>query len=185
MTSISFSSTSLVPPYSKVYCPILLVTVASRIGDIVSMEACAFHGVLAALCSALTTYNITHNHVIRFKNGVFPEVSNVQQWVARIVTCMVEPCLQDEFHAGFELQNADSTRLAVQAPDLRITNSRQRIVERMTRDFINNPDFVPQSNPSMVFRFVRCVCMSVFAFVCACGCMCECMVVSACACALT
>jgi hypothetical protein len=109
-------------------------------------DACSIPGVLAALQSALTTYNVTQNHLIRFKSGVFPEVSNVQQWTARIAALMVEPCLQDDFHS---MSNANPSRLALQEPALRITNNRQRILERITNDYVNNPSFIPQSNPTI------------------------------------
>lgn len=110
------------------------------------LDSCSIPGVLPALCSAMATYNITQNHIIRFKSGVFPEVSSVQQWTARVAAIMVEPSLQSEFHA---LQNAASDRLALQEPQLRITQHKQRCIERITRDFVNNPDFIPQANPSI------------------------------------
>jgi hypothetical protein len=110
------------------------------------IDACSVQGVLGSLQCALTTYNITQNHVIRFKSGVFPEVSNVQQWTARVAAIMIEPCLQDDFHS---MTNANPSRLAVHEPSLRITNHRQRILERITNDYVNNPSFIPQSNPSI------------------------------------
>jgi hypothetical protein len=45
--------------------------------------------------------------------------------------------------------NANPERLAVREPDLRIVSSKQRIVERITNHFLNNPGFPPQSNPSV------------------------------------
>jgi hypothetical protein len=110
------------------------------------LDSCSIPGVLPALCSALATYNITQNHVIRFKNGVFPEVSSVQLWTARVASIMVEPCLQEEFHA---MANASTDRLAVHEPFLRINAAKQRALERITREYVNNPEFVPQSNPSI------------------------------------
>ncbi len=110
------------------------------------LECCEAPGVLGSLASALATYNIIHNHVIKFKPGVFPEVSEVQQWTARLAACMVEPCLQEFFHS---MCNANPERLAVHEPDLRITSSKQRIVERITTEYLNNPSFMPQSNPSV------------------------------------
>jgi hypothetical protein len=110
------------------------------------LESCAISGVLPALCSALASYNITQNHVIGFKSGVFPEKSNVQQWTARVAAIMVEPALQEFFHA---MQNASSDRLSVHDPALRIQSSKQRMLEKITRDFVNNPNFVPQQNPSI------------------------------------
>jgi hypothetical protein len=110
------------------------------------IDACSVQGVLGSVQGALTTYNITQNHVIRFKSGVFPEVSNVQQWTARVAAIMVEPCLQEDFHS---MVNANPSRLAVHEPSLRITNHRQRILERITNDYVNNPSFIPQSNPSI------------------------------------
>jgi hypothetical protein len=110
------------------------------------LDSCSIAGVLPALCSALASYNITQNHVIRFKNGVFPEVSSVQLWTARVASIMVEPCLQEEFHA---MANASTDRLAVHEASLRINAAKQRALERITREYVNNPDFVPQSNPSI------------------------------------
>ncbi len=110
------------------------------------LDACSVTGVLEALQSALITYNITQNHMIRFKSGVFAEVSSVQQWTARVAALMVEPCLQDDFH---NMSNANPSRLAVQEPSLRITNNRQRILENITKDYVNNPSFMPQANPSI------------------------------------
>jgi hypothetical protein len=110
------------------------------------LECCGIPGVLGALASALATYNIIHNHVIKFKPGVFPEVSEVQQWTARLAACMVEPSLQHLFHS---MCNANPERLAVHEPDLRIASSKQRIVERITNDYLNNPRFFPQANPSV------------------------------------
>lgn len=110
------------------------------------LECCSVHGVLGALAAALASYNIIQNHVVKFKPGVFPEVSEVQQWTARLAACMVEPCLQEDFHS---MCNANPERLAVHEPDLRIASSKQRIVERITNHFLNNPGFSPQSNPSV------------------------------------
>jgi hypothetical protein len=110
------------------------------------LECCQVPGVLVALGIALQNYNVTQNHVIRFKPGVFPEVSEVQHWTARVAACMVEPILQSEFHA---MANANQSRLAVHEPDLRINSNKQRIIERITKDFVNNPNFIPQSNPSV------------------------------------
>ena len=118
------------------------------------MQSCEIPGVLPALRSALATYNITDKHVIRFKPGVFPEVSNVQQWVARVAACMADPELQEDLHA---MANAMTHRLGVQEPALRINNTKPRILEKITTEFINNPDFVPQSNPSVQEWCVTCV----------------------------
>jgi hypothetical protein len=109
------------------------------------LECCDVSGVLPALASALATYNMD-NHVIRFKPGVLPEVSEVQQWTARLAACMVEPCLQEFFQS---MCNANPGRLAVHEPDLRITSSKQRIVERITNDYLNNAAFIPHSNASV------------------------------------
>ncbi len=112
------------------------------------LDCCEIPGVLAALASALANYNIIQktNHVIKFKPGVFPEVSETQQWTARLAACMVEPCLQEMFHS---MCNANPERLAVHEPDLRVASSKQRIVERITKEYVNNPKFIPQANPSV------------------------------------
>lgn len=110
------------------------------------LECCAIPGVLPALATALANYNVIQNHVVKFKPTVFPEASEVQQWYARLAACMVEPCLQEFFHA---MCNANAERLAVHEPTLRIASSKQRIVERITTDYVNNPSFMPQANPSI------------------------------------
>jgi hypothetical protein len=37
----------------------------------------------------------------------------------------------------------------VHEPDLRIASHKQRIVERITNDYLNNPEFIPQANPTI------------------------------------
>jgi hypothetical protein len=110
------------------------------------MDCCEIPGLLPSLASALANYNIIQNHVVKFKPGVFPEASEVQQWCARLAACMVEPSLQEFFHS---MCNANSERLAVHEPSLRIASSKQRIIERITNDYVNNANFIPQANPTI------------------------------------
>ena len=110
------------------------------------VDCCNVAGVRSALTSSLCSYNITEKHVIRFKAGVFPEVSSVHQWLARLAACMIDPAVHDMMHA---MSNAQTVRLAVDQPALRINNVKFRAIEKFTADFVNNPAFVPVHNPSV------------------------------------
>ena len=110
-------------------------------------KCCKAVGVLSSLRRHMTTYTAAKANAVRVKPGSFPEVNAVAQDTCRLASFMVDPRCIEIFG---RMANPRQDRLSVDFPELRIVEVKQRLMEEFTKDFFNNPDVSPQSNPSIV-----------------------------------
>lgn len=94
----------------------------------------------------MASYNTKSCNVIKFKPGVITEANANLLDTLRLASIMVDPRCMALFG---RMANPAQDRLAVDFPELRIQAIKQKLLEILAHDFVNNVNFNPNCQPDI------------------------------------
>jgi hypothetical protein len=109
-------------------------------------NCCNATGVLLSLKRAMSAYTSSKTNTVRFKAGVITDTNPGLVDTLRLASIMVDPrCV----HLFGRMANPSQDRLAIDFPELRIQAVKQQLLEMLAKDFFNNVNFSPSSQPDI------------------------------------
>ena len=109
-------------------------------------NCCNATGVLLSLKRAMVAYTSSKTNTVRFKAGIITDSNPALVDTLRLASIMVDPrCVQ----LFGRMANPTQDRLALDFPELRIQAVKQQLLEILAKDFFNNVNFSPSSQPDI------------------------------------